>query len=436
MSEWDADRLFSPRKLIRLSDLKLDQRDLLRTIADPPPLSPRMRETVGLWNASDPPALFSSDASDALLSPMAASALFEKIANQPQRVELLEKASQFLTSLSQREGHTSRKSEEIGHGQNGIAVRGVLGKNYDDVFFRPGKAPAFVIKTSLTRQGDRETVNEAAVGLLALNALRAQVPQFMYIYGSYHCSPPRMEYDELRMCAVVGEPSVPYNMVETISFSDTFKGVRTLNRWIRENARSPSFGQDLAEILIQTLLALAVAQQLPGGFSHNDLHAGNVLVREFWSGRKTLRFGDIYQRTRFLVTIIDFGRASAIVPRGLLGSMDRGSALFLGSMDPERGIFPGRTSMLGDVARLVSDCFSVAFRANPETYHQTKLFLIPFLSSPAVVRAFVEEQAGPWIEWGSVVPFDIDVPLMDFVDAYNSLFPSLVGGPDTSTPLF
>lgn len=128
----------------------------------------------------------------------------------------------------------------------------------------------FVIKSPRNPRGDA-LVHEAAVGILALNKLRALVPNFMYVYGYTQCSPPVLEAKEPVIWCSSDSPAVSYLISENI------RNAVTIGEFV---VKPDVFDVDLLAVYLQVFNALNVAYK-SYGYTHYDLHMGNIMVRKF-----------------------------------------------------------------------------------------------------------------------------------------------------------
>lgn len=140
---------------------------------------------------------------------------------------------------------------------------------------------------------------EEMIGM-AMNRLRSELPNFIYTYGSFSCSPPAFGTTETTWCGQDSKSS--YLMLETILPSTTFFHFQF----------TP---ETLLSAVLQISYSLRLAQRR-FNFYHNDLHWNNVLMRvcdfpairyDTSTGMKTLRIFN------YLATIIDFGEAYVVV---------------------------------------------------------------------------------------------------------------------------
>lgn len=114
-------------------------------------------------------------------------------------------------------------------------------------------------------------IHEAFIGLAALNSLKSVIPNFMYVYGYFSCSPIYLQHTSAR----------PLNWCNSHKNESSYIICEYVNN-------SGSFGEMLPKmtdvhvvsIFYQILNALRVAY---GKFkyTHFDLHSGNILIRRY-----------------------------------------------------------------------------------------------------------------------------------------------------------
>lgn len=176
----------------------------------------------------------------------------------------------------------------------------------------------FVIKAPRTSREDI-LIQETVVGLYGTNPLRQYIPNFMYVYTAFTCSPP-----------ITGK----IRKVGKLSFRDAAEVKSQAVTWCTGSARPVTYmvmekisgesyisfaqrctAREFVEVYLQVLNALSVAYQ-SCEFTHHDLHANNVLVSERsgrylaipYFGGGDYRSQSKYLMTRHLATIIDYGR--------------------------------------------------------------------------------------------------------------------------------
>jgi serine/threonine protein kinase len=178
--------------------------------------------------------------------------------------------------------------------------RKVSSGSYGSVYsasLRGSKEKLFVFKFTKSEYDDpliekSFTVHEYFVSHYFINGLRKKCPNFSMTFGLLECSSPDL---------VFGTPFEPITCIvyENIHPSKTLYNVLRKGISLR----------DFLCILIQICLSLYLACS-EFGFTHNDLHLGNVLIKEYkqtlyipyyYKGRK------IYVSGKYLAVIIDYG---------------------------------------------------------------------------------------------------------------------------------
>jgi serine/threonine protein kinase len=153
-------------------------------------------------------------------------------------------------------------------------------------------------------------VHELAVGL-SVNTLKDRVPNFMYTWGGFVCSPPERN-------AKLANPSssveYKYKFEKMCVNSYENPQVILLNEFINGQSLRVLLDQKdfnytmFLEIIFQLACAIDIAQK-ELSFIHNDLHSENVLVQileysvDFNYDGKTIL-------SRFIPVIIDYGHAT------------------------------------------------------------------------------------------------------------------------------
>lgn len=159
----------------------------------------------------------------------------------------------------------------------------------------------FVMKVPQNPEND-ELAHEALVGLYGLNKLRHILPNFMYIYGYAKCSPPFLDHNEILTWCSSSNPPVSYLIMENIRDSVP----------MREFVRDPNVtALDVLVVWNQIENALNLAHK-KYGYTHYDLHYGNILVRKYrnlvaipFLGKRNEVIG--YIVTKYVPYIIDYG---------------------------------------------------------------------------------------------------------------------------------
>ena len=170
-----------------------------------------------------------------------------------------------------------------------------------------------LIKIPRKLLGFDSLLKEYFIGLCSINRLRYILPTFVYTLGGFLCPQPYYEGESLKsgeLCKEKNSEQTIYVMYENIPG-------KTLSDMLGEN--KISFNEWL-EIFVQILLSLEVSQR-EIGFTHFDLHTGNVMVR-----KKTFNYDipidnltySIY--SNYLPVIIDFGTSCVCVENRYIGS--------------------------------------------------------------------------------------------------------------------
>lgn len=174
-----------------------------------------------------------------------------------------------------------------------------------------------LVKTFGTRNGPDEITHEFFVGYV-LNQLRAQIPNFMYVYGMFRCPkpetgkpacPPILHYEQgfeknkrnyLLMELVV--PPAPFNQgYDVKDLCMTCSPIEFMN------------------VYLQVICALAVAYELYD-FTHYDLHSGNILLQRTKNNESVFIKYDFegevtYVKTNVIAKIVDYGQSTVTIVR-------------------------------------------------------------------------------------------------------------------------
>ena len=159
----------------------------------------------------------------------------------------------------------------------------------------------FVIKAPRNPKDD-ELVHEAVVGFYALNKLRHILPNYMYVYGYTKCSPPAILNRETVTWCSSSNPSVSYLITENIRNSITF------GDFVLDPNTTPN---DFLAVFLQLINALNLAYK-HYGYTHYDLHYGNVMIRKYDNIVAIPYFSTSdevqgYIASRYVPYIIDYG---------------------------------------------------------------------------------------------------------------------------------
>ena len=170
-------------------------------------------------------------------------------------------------------------------------TEGVQGKIYTAVF--KNIRDAIVLKQS-KRDNDNEIIHEFFVALVALNRLRELIPNFMYIYGTFHCGDPK---EGKGWCDQKTENQKTFLICEKIS------GKLLPNSLFNCNI------EQFLSYLLQIVGALQIAEE-QFSFTHYDLHGGNIILRDHTLPYFYIKYQDIFIKTDKIATIIDYGLSS------------------------------------------------------------------------------------------------------------------------------
>lgn len=230
----------------------------------------------------------------------------------------------------------------------------------------------FVIKTP--KRPEANLAHEYFVGAYGTNTLRSRIPNFSYIYGMFKCSPMSLyNKQSIVYCALEERLKVNYVMYEKV------KGVPLREFVTRCTAR------EYASVMTQVIFAIQLAAD-EIGFTHNDLHSGNVMVSTLErpiSIRLDFNGTVGYLQTNVLAKIIDYGRAHI-----------RYEGKNYGYSMPGYGIFPDRIYPMYDIYKLFA---YTMFDAGPGTRQETD----------QIVNPEVFERGIPALEFFNVIPDEL-----------------------------
>lgn len=147
--------------------------------------------------------------------------------------------------------------------------------------------------------------HEFFVAAAFTNSLRQIIPNFAYTYAYFKCSNPQFGSNNLvpvSYCADTANPG-EYLVMEKINGD-------TLTKWCEK----PTSSADFLSYIIQLILSLRTAS-LMNGFTHFDLHTGNVMLRDISEPIAYVKYPYMdrgvekykYVRCSKVATIIDFG---------------------------------------------------------------------------------------------------------------------------------
>ena len=153
-------------------------------------------------------------------------------------------------------------------------------------------------------------VHELAVGL-AVNTLKNRVPNFMYTWGGFVCSPPERN---TKLANPSSSVEYKYKFEKMCVNSYENPQVILLNEFINGNSLRVLLDQKdfnytmFLEIIFQLACAIDIAQK-ELSFIHNDLHSENVLV-QISEHPSNFNYDGKTISSHFIPVIIDYGRAT------------------------------------------------------------------------------------------------------------------------------
>jgi len=172
---------------------------------------------------------------------------------------------------------------------------------------------AFVVKSSRNPQHD-ELFHEFFVAKHGLNKLRRYIPSFCFAHSYFDCASPELFPSKVaKICGSSGDNAshILFEMVDGV----------TLRDFIMPALPNGATASEMAAMFVQVGYALEMAWRACE-FRHNDLHPGNVMVRNMPHLIKTggnhnvvIRFKTENDASVFvsaasgIATLIDFGRS-------------------------------------------------------------------------------------------------------------------------------
>lgn len=186
-----------------------------------------------------------------------------------------------------------------------LGVRSIEGFVYNTVFIDKGIET--IIKVPQGQENVDTLLKEYYIGIYAINNLRYKTPIFMFTLSGFMCSTPEKKRGKasVEFCpkSSVSE-RIPHILFEKIHGP-------SMENWVSDNTHTFN---DWLEIFMQMLLGLEVALR-DYGFTHYDLHTGNVMLRQSSSQEpytySVLLGTQTYTvTTQMIPTIIDFGMSA------------------------------------------------------------------------------------------------------------------------------
>ena len=141
-----------------------------------------------------------------------------------------------------------------------------------------------------------QAMREYLIGLQIINPLRSRTPCFVYTLGSFSYGTSKV--------------AILYEKVTGISLDIMLQEGLSFNRWLH--------------IFFQLMLSLEIAQR-ESRFTHFDLHAGNVMIKEVDDQNYHILLDNLVYNIRnpkLLPVIIDFGTSTSSLNGRSIGSYD------------------------------------------------------------------------------------------------------------------
>ena len=174
-----------------------------------------------------------------------------------------------------------------------------------------GKAKDFfIIKVSRDNIDNSASNHEACVGFYGTNLLRKYIPNFAYIYALFNCAEPFITNNTTLLCSNKSK-NISYIVYENItSISSSYLGNETIDF---NSFLSYCNAQDFLMYYVQIMYALRTAQYYCG-FSHNDLHTKNILLRKVFKYNEFFikyeipnKDTEYVKSNKYVAVLIDFG---------------------------------------------------------------------------------------------------------------------------------
>ena len=172
-------------------------------------------------------------------------------------------------------------------------------------------------------RNDKDMEIEFYIGMRGINTVRKLIPNFMFTYSMFDCGTPHLSDSGEVVSFCTDKTMAKYVVIERINnLINTDKYFRKCNR------------QEMITLLLQVALALKMAEEMVG-FTHNDLHSGNVLIKDMGENVNVTYTcnGKRYKvASRYQPVIIDYGRAAIDTSYGRIAAATSSN---LPSMYPE-----------------------------------------------------------------------------------------------------
>lgn len=278
-----------------------------------------------------------------------------------------------------------------------------------------GVRRGFVVKTPKKGKDPELLTHELVLGT-ELNRLRNHIPNFALIFGGFKCSPPdlvekngKFEKKPKEWC------KSKQNGVRYVLYENVFIDDQKLNADFSDFAKSCTTEQWLS-VYIATLLALQFASEAVG-FTHNDLHSENILVRQ--TDKPLLVPYGLAKRTYYtysdlIPTFIDYGRSVIRINDEWFGDYTQAG---FGS-DPEG------TCPFQDAYKLLMFSLGDLQDANPAVFTQVSKIFNFFNAEETATEALATQRPFYY-----VIPYEVPQikgkGLYDLIDYIVGLYPHL-----------
>lgn len=162
-----------------------------------------------------------------------------------------------------------------------------------------GTPGMLVLKAPKSNNQDNTLHHELFVGFFGTNAARKDnIPNFVYIFGGFECSPPVVTEDSVIICGTRA-PKVQYVIYENIPGKSLEKTIENM---------SPL---DFYSIMLQILFATIYGYE-KFDWTHYDLHDDNVILRPLKETKRIkyiIKGRDYYVPSNYVATMIDYGKS-------------------------------------------------------------------------------------------------------------------------------
>lgn len=248
----------------------------------------------------------------------------------------------------------------------------------------------FITKSPRHKRANNELIHELFIGLFGTNLLRMFIPNFAYVYGGFSCSEPFIDNKHVLTYCNNSEKAVNYIMYENVGLrlepntnrvgSDLGSGLgsglgpNTGSKLIGEQRKTQSLSsycktcslKEYLNVILQICYSLIIAEELIG-FTHNDLHDGNVLIR-FLPQPVTIRYPirsdhHFYITTNAIATLIDYGQSHIVYAGHHYGVW----YLLQGGIEPER------TFVMRDLYKVFYFSLAHLLEAQNPTFEEAKI---------------------------------------------------------------